>query len=67
MPKDQRLTPLVHHCVVTRMTYGNDGYVPKALPFRIDILLPDRRRIAFDKGKVDGALLTGTVAATRRC
>jgi uncharacterized protein (DUF2235 family) len=65
VPKDQRVTPLVHHCVVTRMTYGNDGYAPKALPFRIDILLPDRTRVAFDKSKVDGALQTATDAATK--
>ena len=39
--KDERVTPLVHHCAVTRMTYGNDGYAPKSLPFKINILLPN--------------------------
>jgi uncharacterized protein (DUF2235 family) len=56
IPKEERITPLVHHCVVTRMTYGNDGYAPKSLPFKINILLPNDTRVAFDKGAVDTAL-----------
>lgn len=65
IPKEKRVTPLVHHCVVTRMTYGNDGYAPKSLPFKIDILLPDCTRIAFDESKVDSAMQTVTDRATR--
>jgi uncharacterized protein (DUF2235 family) len=65
IPKEKRVTPLVHHCVVTRMTYGNDGYAPKSLPFKIDILLPDCTRIAFDESKVDSAMQTVTDHATR--
>ena len=60
VPKDERVTPLVHHCAVTRMTYGNDGYAPKSLPFKIDILLPDNTRVAFDEGQVNTALQTAT-------
>ena len=59
VPKDERVTPLVHHCVVTRMTYGNDGYAPKSLPFKIDILLPNNTRVAFDRSKVDSRLGDG--------
>jgi uncharacterized protein (DUF2235 family) len=58
--KDERVTPLVHHCAVTRMIYGNDGYAPKSLPFKIDILLPNDTRVRFDKGAVAAAL--GNVA-----
>ena len=65
VPKDKRVTPLVHHCAVTRMTYGNDGYAPKALPFKIDILLPNNARVAFDKDAVDTALKTVTDAPTK--
>jgi uncharacterized protein (DUF2235 family) len=60
VPRPARVTPLVHHCVVTRMTYGNDGYAPKSLPFKIDILLPDGTRVAFDRSAVDSALNTAT-------
>ena len=56
IPKDERVTPLVHHCAVTRMTYGNDGYAPKSLPFKIDILLPNNDRVQFDKNAVATAL-----------
>ena len=56
IPKDERVTPLVHHCAVTRMTYGNDGYAPKSLPFKIDILLPNNGRVRFDKNEVATAL-----------
>lgn len=59
------MTPLVHHSVITRMTYGNDGYAPKSLPFKIDILLPNGTRVAFDKGEVDTALQTVAHPATR--
>jgi uncharacterized protein (DUF2235 family) len=65
VPMNERVTPLVHHCVVTRMTYGNDGYAPKSLPFKIDILLPDDTWVAFDKSKVDAALQMGRDAATK--
>lgn len=65
VPKDKRITPLVHHCVVTRMTYGNDGYAPKSLPFKIDILLPDNRRVAFDSAAASAALQTATDDATK--
>jgi hypothetical protein len=54
--KEERITPLVHHCTVTRMTYGNDGYAPKALPFKIDILLPNNNRVELDKDKVNTEL-----------
>jgi uncharacterized protein (DUF2235 family) len=54
--KDERVTPLVHHCAVTRMTYGNDGYAPKSLPFNINILLPNDSRVRFDKNAVAAAL-----------
>jgi hypothetical protein len=63
--KEKRVTPLVHHCVVTRMTYGNDGYAPKALPFKIDVLLPNDTRVAFDSGEVAAALQGATDPATR--
>jgi hypothetical protein len=53
---NERVTPLVHHSTVTRMTYGNDGYAPKSLPFKIDILLPNNGRIRFDKNEVAAAL-----------
>lgn len=56
VPKNERVTPLAHYCAVTRMTYGNDGYAPTSLPFKIDILLPDQSRVPFDKGAVDTAL-----------
>jgi hypothetical protein len=56
IPKDERVTPLVHHSAVTRMTYGNDGYAPKSLPFKIDILLPNDDRVRFDKNAVAAAL-----------
>jgi uncharacterized protein (DUF2235 family) len=65
VPKDERVTPLVHHCAVTRMTYGNDGYAPKSLPFKINILLPNDTRILFDKGEVNTALQTITDAPTK--
>jgi uncharacterized protein (DUF2235 family) len=65
VPKPDRVTPLVHHCVVTRMTYGNDGYAPKSLPFKIDILLPDRVRVGFDQSEVDAAMQTATDASTK--
>jgi uncharacterized protein (DUF2235 family) len=60
VPVADRVTPLVHHCVVTRMMYGNDGYAPKSLPFKIDVLLPDNKRVAFDSGKADDALRVTT-------
>lgn len=63
--KEKRVTPLVHHCTVTRMAYGNDGYAPKSLPFKIDILLPDNTRVPFEKSKVDAALQTATDASTK--
>jgi uncharacterized protein (DUF2235 family) len=65
VPKPERITPLVHHCVVTRMTYGNDGYAPKSLPFRIDILLPNGSPVAFDKRAVDSAIAAATDASTK--
>jgi len=58
VPKEERVTPLVHHCVVTRMTYGNDGYAPKSLPFKINILLPNDTRVPFDSAAVNTALQT---------
>jgi hypothetical protein len=66
VPKEKRITPLVHHCTVTRMTYGNDGYAPKALPFKIEILLPNKNRVGFDKDKVDEELLKTTDAESRK-
>jgi len=65
VPLDERVTPLVHHCAVTRMTYGNDGYAPKSLPFKINILLPNDARIPFDEDEVDTALQTVTDAPTK--
>ena len=65
VPLDKRVTPLVHHCAVTRMTYGNDGYAPKSLPFKINILLPNDARIPFDEDEVDTALQTVTDAPTK--
>lgn len=65
VPKDKRITPLVHHCVVTRMTYGNDGYAPKSLPFKIDILLPNNTRVPFDSAAADAALQTADDDATK--
>jgi hypothetical protein len=64
--KDERVTPLVHHCAVTRMTYGNDGYAPKSLPFKIDILLPNDTRVRFDKNAVDPALGNVTDEPTKK-
>ncbi|HMK78013.1 MAG TPA: DUF2235 domain-containing protein, partial [Xanthobacteraceae bacterium] len=52
VPLAERVTPLVHHSTITRMTYGNDGYAPKSLPFKISILLPNDRRVGFDKNEV---------------
>jgi hypothetical protein len=66
VPLADRVTPLVHHCVVTRMVYGNDGYAPKSLPFNIDILLPDNTRVLFDSGRADDALKVTTDPATRK-
>jgi uncharacterized protein (DUF2235 family) len=66
VPLPKRVTPLVHHCVVTRMTYGNDGYAPKGLPFKIDVLLPNNERVAFDSAAADAALLKPTDDATKR-
>ena len=65
VPKEEKVTPVVHYCVVTRMTYGNDGYAPKSLPFKINILLPDDTRVPFDNGAVNSALQTVTDARTR--
>ncbi|HEX7229963.1 MAG TPA: DUF2235 domain-containing protein [Candidatus Binatia bacterium] len=65
VPKEERVTPLVHHCVVTRMTYGNDGYAPKSLPFKINILLPNDTRVPFDEAAVNTALQTVSDAPTR--
>jgi uncharacterized protein (DUF2235 family) len=56
VPKEER---------ITRMTYGNDGYAPKALPFKIDILLPNNSRVAFDKNEVDKALKAATDDSTK--
>jgi len=56
VPKAQRVTPLLHHCAITRMSYGNDGYAPKSLPFAINILLPDNTRVPFEQAAVDAAL-----------
>ncbi len=66
VPLDKTVTPLVHHCAVTHMTYGNDGYAPKSLPFKINILLPNHTRILFDKGEVDTALQKVTDAPTKK-
>lgn len=66
VPLPNRVTPLVHHCVVTRMTYGNDGYAPKGLPFKIDVLLPNNERIPFDSAAADAALLKPIDDATKR-
>src|SRR5262249_30597023 len=44
IPRDQGVTPLVHHGVVTLMRYGNDGYAPK--------LLPDETRVAFNRAAI---------------
>ena len=65
VPKEQRVTPLVHHCAITRMTYGNDGYAPKSLPFKIDILLPNDTRVSFDEHAVAAAMQTATDDATK--
>ena len=65
VPMDKKVTPLVHHCAVTRMTYGNDGYAPKSLPFKINILLPNDARMPFDKREVNTALQTVTDAPTK--
>jgi len=48
--------PLVHHSVVTRMTYGNDGYAPISLPERIDVLLPDGSRVGFEETAIEKAI-----------
>ena len=47
------------------MTYGNDGYAPKSLPFKINILLPNDARIPFDKSEVNTALQTVTDDPTK--
>jgi uncharacterized protein (DUF2235 family) len=65
VPRDKRITPLVHHCVVTRMTYGNDGYAPKSLPFKIDVLLPNNTRVPFDSAAAGAALQTATDDTTK--
>jgi hypothetical protein len=56
--------PLVHWSVVTRMTYGNDGYAPISLPNVIDVLLPDGSRVAFDDAEIQKAArrTTGDIA-----
>lgn len=64
--KQNRITPLVHHSTITRMTYGNDGYAPKSLPFKIDILLPNDERVGFNKQEVDNKLKTVPDTETRR-
>ena len=65
VPENERATPLVHHCAVTRMTYGNDGYAPKSLPFKLNILLPNDARIPFDTSEVNTALQTVTDDPTK--
>jgi uncharacterized protein (DUF2235 family) len=52
----EKITPLVHHSVVTRMTYGNDGYAPISLPEQINVLLPDGSRVAFEEAAVQQAI-----------
>jgi uncharacterized protein (DUF2235 family) len=38
-----KITPVVHWSVITRMIYGNDGYAPIALPEKVDVLAPHPR------------------------
>lgn len=63
---DKGVRPLVHHCVVTRMRYGNDGYAPFTLPLGIDILLPNKKPIPFEAQEVakELAAVKAQVAAT---
>jgi uncharacterized protein (DUF2235 family) len=56
VPKEKRITPLVHYSTITRMSYGNDGYAPKSLPFKINILLPDDTRVGFNTAEADALL-----------
>ncbi len=58
---NKKIRPLVHHCVITRMMSGNDGYAPFSLPLGVSILLPDRTRVSFDMQGVANAR-----AATKR-
>ena len=53
---DKTIMPTVHHCAITRMTYGNDGYAPISLPLNFNILLPDNSSVAFDEGDVERRL-----------
>jgi uncharacterized protein (DUF2235 family) len=50
------ITPLVHHSVITRMAYGNDGYAPISLPRKVEVLPPDGPPLAFDAPTAAAAL-----------
>ncbi len=56
LPANEMVTPLVHHCSVTRMRYGNDGYAPISLPLTFNVLLPNGEPVAFTQADVDTAL-----------
>ena len=61
---DEGITPLVHGSVITRMTYGNDGYAPISLPEKIDVLPPYGAPIAFEVAAVEQALAQANQDAT---
>jgi len=55
-------TPLVHGSVITRMTYGNDGYAPISLPERVDVLPGNGKPVPFDAAAVQQALAEANAA-----
>jgi uncharacterized protein (DUF2235 family) len=54
--------PLVHGSVITRLTYGNDGYAPISLPERIDVLPANGAPIPFELTAVKKALAESEAA-----
>jgi uncharacterized protein (DUF2235 family) len=55
-------TPLIHHSVVTRMIWGDDGYAPISLPEKIDILPANDAPVRFDATAIKAAAAAAKAA-----
>jgi uncharacterized protein (DUF2235 family) len=51
-----KITPVVHWSVITRMIYGNDGYAPISVPAKVDVLPPYGDPVPFESEAVAKAL-----------
>jgi hypothetical protein len=58
-------TPLVHSSVITRMSYGNDGYATISLPEKIDVLPPSGPPVAFNARSVERAAADVELSSNR--